>query len=97
MTRGRGRRYLFRGPRRFRLKIPCDPRPRWNDEREAFTVKIPDKDGSVEEREFLLEGTTKVVEGPKGWQRGATAGRRGGTVWHELRRDPRRKSESKQP
>lgn len=83
LSRGR-RRYLAFGPRRPKLRFTGDARPRWDPDREAFTVRIPGEDGAVEEREFLLE-STRLVEGPKGWQRDAdaTADRQSGVVWRE--------------
>jgi hypothetical protein len=88
VSRGR-RRYLAFGPRRPELRFSGDPHPRWDPGRQAFTVRIPGRDGAVEEREFLLE-SNRLVEGPKGWHRDAdaTSRRQRGVVWREGRAVP---------
>ena len=78
VTRG-SRRWLLFGPHRLTLEVEgIAGSPRWDPERSAFTLRGPDG-----ERELLLE-RGKVVEGPKGWERGSTAPRPGGAVWNEL-------------
>jgi len=85
VTRG-PRRFLLFGPHKLTLRVEgISQRPRLNPVRRAFSARASGG-GSVDEREFLLEGTA-VVEGPKGWQRGETAPRRGGAVWREREPD----------
>ncbi len=83
VARGR-RRFLLFGPRRLTLTSEGLGKTHWEPERTAFSARVTEQ-GSVDERVFLLE-STHVVEGPKGWRRGATEPRRGSTIWVE--RDP---------
>jgi hypothetical protein len=80
------RRWLVFGPRQPSLGGDGVPgKPRWHAERQAFTARAS-AGGAVDEREYLVEAG-EVVEGPKGWQRGATAPRGRGAVWRERRPD----------
>jgi hypothetical protein len=73
------RRFLLFGRRTATLAVGGASLVRWHPARDAFTATVAES-GAVDERLFLLEDT-HVVEGPKGWQRGATTPRRGAAIW----------------
>lgn len=52
----------------------------WDGARRAFRMRVPSAGGDDEQRIFLLEDD-HIVEGPRGWQRGAQLRRHPSVIW----------------